>query len=190
MKHLKNVVLAATALAALFSAGSASATTLEIGGVTQSKAVSITVTLQSSTSTILRDTFGISLKTCTGMELNATTASPFTGTTVTAPINNWAFTCDRTFHVHKAGTLHIAHIKNTTNGTLTVSGSEFTTDSPFGTLSCRAGVGTHIGTLTGAASPLAHATIDLNAVTDCSGVSTRWTGTFIVTSPTGLGTAF
>jgi hypothetical protein len=86
--------------------------------------------------------------------------------------------------VHKSGSLSIKWISGT-NGTVTSSEAEFTTGSPFGTLNCKTGAGTHLGTLTGVAS--GHATVDINAALSCSGVSSKWEAEWVITTPTGLG---
>ena len=187
MKHLKMLGLAAVAAMALtaFTAGSASATTLEIGGVTQNTSVTIAASLKSGTSALLKDTFGFSINTCTSSTVTGATASPFSGATDTGPVTTLDFaSCTRELViVDKPGTLHIAFTKET-NGTLTSSGAEVTTPSPLGILNCKTGEGTHLGTLTGVAS--GHATLDINAVLLC-GISVRWEATYTVTNPTGLG---
>jgi hypothetical protein len=184
MKYLKHVMLVITALAALVGANSASATTLEVGGVTQNKSVGMVMTLRSGTSTILKDTSGFSANTCTTSELSGSTASPFSGATVTEAVSAWVFNnCSSPVTVHKNGTLHFAYTSGT-NGMVSSSGAEWTVDGPFGYLPCVTGNGTTLGALTG--SKEGHATMDWNAVINC-GISARWTATYTVTSPTGLG---
>jgi hypothetical protein len=191
MKHLKMIGLAAvaaTALSAFFGAGSASATTLEAGGFIQNQSVALTLTLKPQTSMITENTPGNILNTCTGSHIAASTVSPFTAATVTAPVSSLSATgCNNSTTVHKAGTLHIQHIVKTTNGTVSSSGLELTKFSQlFGTyLNCKTGAGTHLGTLTGVAS--GHATLHVNAWLDCGIIPARWTATYIATSPTGLG---
>jgi hypothetical protein len=189
MKRFKRTTLiaAAAAVAALCAAGTASATTIEVGGVTQNKAVSLQMTIKPGSSTIFRDTAGFSQNTCTTSVLAATTQSPYTGATATATVNTLTFSncANEPFVTHKPGTLHFAHIAGTTNATVTSSGAEWTISSPFGTLACITGAGTHLGTLTGSAA--GHAALTLNVVLSCSGVSSRLTGAYIVTSPTGFG---
>jgi hypothetical protein len=108
---------------------------------------------------------------------------------VTGAVNTLTFgTCTREpVTTHKGGTLHIKWIEGTTNGTVTSSGAEVTTGSPFGTLNCKTGEGTHLGTLKGVAKTTEHATMEINAVLSCSGISSKWEATYTVTSPTGLG---
>jgi hypothetical protein len=188
MKYLKMLGLAAVAAMALmaFTAGSASATTLEVGGTAQSTSVSLTATLKSGSSAILKDTFGFSSNTCTSSEVKGASASPFSNETVTGAVSTLSFSsCAREPVVtHNAGTLHVKWTSGT-DGTVTSSGAEVTTGSPFGTLNCKTGAGTHLGTLTGVAS--GNATMDINAALSCSGISSKWEATYVVTSPSGLG---
>jgi len=202
MKYLKMLGLAAVAAMALMAvtAGSASATTLEIGGVTQNASVTITASLKAGTSAILKDTAGISSNTCTASHVHGSTTSAdragvtvdnaYTGDSLTGPLTPGAgglsfsgcarepVTADAT------GELHITWTSGT-NGTVTSSGAEVTTGSPFGTLNCKTNAGTHLGTLTGVAA--GNATMDINAVLSCSGISSKWEATYSVTTPSGLG---
>ena len=187
MKYLKMLGLAAVAAMALtaFTAGSASATTLSVEGVAKNSSVSLVSTLKSGTSAVLKDTAGFSSNTCTGSEVKGSTASPYTGATVTGAVSTLSFSnCERTVTVHKGGTLHVAWTSGT-NGTVTSSGAEVTTGSPFGTLNCKTNEGTHLGTLTGVKT--GNATMDINAALSCSGISSKWEATYTVTSPAGLG---
>jgi len=188
MKHLKRVGSALTVAAALalFSAGSASATTLEVGGKAKTESVNLTATLKSGTSAITRDTSGLAANTCAASEVKGATSSPFTGTSVTGAVSTLTFSnCSREPVTKDAGgTLHFTWTSGT-NGTVVSSGAEWTIGSPFGTLNCKTGAGTHLGTLTGVAS--GHATIDINSFLSCSGIWLKWEGTYTVTSPTGLG---
>jgi hypothetical protein len=190
MKHMKKtaaVALSAAALSAALLAGSASATTLEVGGVAKNQSVTILASLKAGTSLILKDTFGISIKTCTTSSLHGATSSPFTGGQVTVPLSSLSVSnCDRTALTDDPGTLHIQWTSGT-NGTVTSSKLDITTNSPFGTLTCTTGAGTHLGSLTGVASSSAHATIDINASISCSGISSKWEATYTITTPTGLG---
>ena len=190
MKYLKMLGLAAVAAMALMAvvAGSASATTLELGGVTKSTSTTISASLKVGTSAVLKDTFGISSNTCTESSVSGTTSST-SGATVTGTLSALSFKkCEREpVNVLKAGTLHVAWISGTTNGTVSSSGAEVETPSPFGTLICSTGAGTHLGTITGVKLSSEHATMDINATLSCSGVSSKWVATYTVTSPTGLG---
>jgi hypothetical protein len=114
----------------------------------------------------------------------------YTGDSLTGPLTEGAnglkfSNCTREpVTVHKSGELHITWTSGT-NGTVTSSGAEVTTGSPFGTINCKTGEGTHLGTLTGVAA--GKATMDINAVLSCSGISSKWEATYTVTSPEGLG---
>jgi hypothetical protein len=188
MKQLKRIAaaaLAAAALTATLGAAGASATTLEVGGKTTNASVLIKMSLKAGFSTVFRDTFGVSQKTCVKSEIEVDTNSPFTGVTVTGAIDKLTFEeCDKPVTFHSKGTLHISHIPSTTNGTVTWSGAQYTTTSPFGYLNCVSGQGTHLGTLIGKAS--GHAELVINALFNC-GISKKWIATYTVTSPTGLG---
>ncbi|HVD40754.1 MAG TPA: hypothetical protein VNC16_07110 [Solirubrobacterales bacterium] len=197
MKSLKTLglaVLAATSIMA-FAASSASATTLEIKGVTQTGPVTITASLKSGNSTILKDTSGFSQNTCTSSDMHGITTI-FTGTAVTGPFTEHGgpnpsagFSlsgCTRTVTIHDPGTFEIVWISGTTNGTVYFENTQVTSGSPIGTLNCTTGATTHIGTLTGVSS--GHATLHINALINCGIIpSAKWEGTYTVTSPEGLG---
>jgi hypothetical protein len=187
MKYLKMLGLAAVAAMAMaaFTAGSASATTLEVGGKTTNASVLIKSSLKAGTSAVLRDTFGVSQNTCTVSEVEGDTNSPFTGATVTGAVDKLTFSsCDKPVTVHSRGTLHISHVAGTTNGTVTSSGAQVTATGPFGYLNCVTGAGTHLGTLTGKAAGSAE--LAINATLNC-GISAKWVATYVVNSPSGLG---
>ena len=179
-----------------FTAGSASATTLEVGGVTQNNSVFVTASLTPGTKLVIGRTDGSLANECEGSHLQGTTTSPFTvadPAEITASVESLAFTsCTRALAVHKPGVLHISHDPGTTNGTVASSGAEWTAGSPFGTLNCKTGAGADLGTLTGAttaSNPGKHATIDINAVINCGFLvpSAFYKGTYTLTSPTELG---
>lgn len=189
MKYLKILGLAAVAAMALtaFAAATASATTLEVAGVTQNKSVTLDASLASGTKAVLARTDGSLANECAASTVQGSTASPFTGATVTGPISSLSFTiCERAVTVHKAGTLHVAY-KSGTDGTVSSSGAEVTVGSPFGTLNCKTGEGVDIGTLTGKKE--GNAVMDISAVLNCGFLvpSATWKGTYTVTSPAGLG---
>ena len=183
MKHLQLVglaALAATALSGLMT-GSASATTLEVGGVVKNSSVFITATLK-------RSTGGLFANTCLTSHFAATTTSPFTGTKVTAPISSLSFTncTEEPVVVEKLGALYIERIANTTNGTAFLEETIVKEPSPFGSITCNFGSGTDIGVLTGVNAN--HAILDVNAVVNCGIIpSAIWEATYVITSPTGLG---
>jgi hypothetical protein len=192
MEYPKMLGLAAISAMALIavSAGTASATTLEVDGVTRNSRVDISASLKANTSAAMTSTSGGTLfKTCTASTLAGHTTGPYTGTTVTGPLTTVIFAgCTSNTTPHQFGLFHTEHIKGTTNGTVRLSGAEWTTYSTiFGTyLNCKTGEGTHLGILTGAAAGK-HAELHVNAVLNCGFTSKRWVGTYTVTSPTGLG---
>ncbi|HEX6204349.1 MAG TPA: hypothetical protein VFZ29_00890 [Solirubrobacterales bacterium] len=191
MKYLKMLGIAAVAAMSFmaFAASSASATTLEVGGVTQNGAVTITGSLDESV--ILARTDGSFANTCTKSHFHGTTTK-FTKP-VTGPLSSLTFEgCERPVTVHKPGALEVVHIAGTTNGTVFSESAEVTSGSPFGTLNCKTGETTHIGTLTAATTatnPTVHATVDVNAVLNCGFLvpSATWKGSYWITSPTELG---
>jgi hypothetical protein len=185
MKYVKLLGLAAlSAMALMAFASTASATTLEVGGSAKNESVSIKSNIATGTSALLEDTSAISQNTCTTSNVEGSSSSPFTATKVTGAVSSLTFSnCDRTVTVHAAGKLYVEWTSGT-NGKVGSEEAEVTSGSPFGTLTCVTGTGTHIGTLTGVAS--GNATMHINAVLDC-GISARWTGTYTVTSPSGLG---
>ena len=189
MKYLKTIGLAAVAAMALmaFTVGAASATTLEVNGVTQNGPVTITGKLATSTVATLKTTSGSSENKCKGSHVSGTTSS-YTGTSMTGSLEKAAGgsltfeECENSVVVHKGGTLHITHIAGTTNGTVTSSGAEVTSWSPvFETyLNCKTGTGVHLGTLTGGV-------LSINAVLNCGFFvpSAQWIGQYTVTTAKG-----
>jgi hypothetical protein len=193
MKHLKMISLAALAamvLTAFVGAGSASATTLEVKGVTQNQSVTIEMSLPAGTSMLWQTTSGGGEVTCARSTMAGKTTGPYTGATVTAPLTSLTFSnCTHSVTVHKPGTLHISHIAGTTNGTVTISGTEVTVyHTPIGAyVNFKTGTGTHIGTISGTAC--CHGSLPVNAVMNGGFFlpSAKWVGGYTVTSPTGLG---
>jgi hypothetical protein len=188
MKYLKMLGLAAVAAMAFtaFAASSASATTLEVNGATQAGSVTLTASLD--TSITLSRTDGSFANTCTESHMHGETeVGKTTGTTVTGPITSLTFTkCEFPVTVHKPGKLEVKHITGTTNGTVYSEEAEVTTGSAFGTLNCKTGETTDIGTLTGVAS--GNATMHINAVLNCGFLvpSASWRGSYWITTP-GIG---
>jgi hypothetical protein len=183
-------LIAAAALSLMAFAGTASATTLEKGGVTQSGSVAIEATLKSGTSALLSDTSGFFGNTCTNSTVAGST-SVKTGTAVEGPIStlSWgsiATPCkEGNPTVDTKGGLAVKRIGTTTNGTVESWLTEVTVPSAFGLLTCTTSIfGTDLGTLTGVAS--GNATMDVNAVLAC-GIDMKWTATYTVTGPVGLG---
>jgi hypothetical protein len=195
MKYLKMLGLAAVAAMALMAfigAGTASATTLDKEGVVQNKSVSIIATLEAGSSATLVDEGGSTTDTCHTSEVQGATEPPYTAASVGGAISHLTFgECSHTTKVLKNGKLSVSWIKGTNNGTVTSSEAEVTVVSTVFGISaiCKTGAGTDIGTITGAATSTSHAKMDITAknVLDCGILGkSSWTGTYIVTSPTGL----
>jgi hypothetical protein len=171
MKYLKMLGLAAVAAMALMAfAASASATTLEVNGVTQNKSVSLESTLKAGTSAILKDEFGTTTDTCTVSTVSGSTTKfdPPSG-----PVSALTFSsCTHTTTVIAKGNLSVAWTSGT-NGTVSSNGAEVTVQSTFFGASavCKTG----------------DATVDINAKINCGilGAST-WTGTYTVTKVNGV----
>jgi hypothetical protein len=194
MKHLKSIALAAMAtmaLIALAAAPSASATTLEVGGVTQNRAVTIHATIGAGNTTQLSEPFRIAINRCSVSTIHAETERTFT-TAGTAAIGGAirTLTFERCTQdpvvVHRAGSLSVQWIRGTTNGTVFSTGTEVTWPlGMLGTVTCLTN-NTDIGTLTGVRS--GQATLDINGNLPCTRIGTGvWTGTYTVTTPEGSG---
>ncbi|HEX6206369.1 MAG TPA: hypothetical protein VFZ29_11250 [Solirubrobacterales bacterium] len=190
MKYLKMLGLAAVAAMSFmaFAANTASATTLEVGGVTTNFPIRLTLSAEQTLTWARTD--GTFLNTCTQSHFRVETLS--TTNPVTGPIDTpLTFEkCTRPVTVIDQGSLELVHIGGTTDGTVFSEETELTTGSPFGTLTCKTGETTHIGTLTGVdGSPATHATIDISAVLNCGFLvpSATWKGAYLITSPHGLG---
>jgi hypothetical protein len=178
-------VVPVAALALMAFASSASATTLSVGGVTKTGAITIEASLKSGTSTLLTDTSGFFANTCTTSTASGSDSIRTTGAEVEGPIAtiSWgtaATPCTKgNPTVHTKGTLSAERIGTTTNGTVKSKGAHVTIPSALGLLSCTtAASGEDIGTLTGVSA--GNAVMDINAVLGC-GITTKWTGTYILT---------
>jgi hypothetical protein len=191
MKTTKISAALATAIIALgmFGAESASATFLEIKGMTREGETSVTATLEGST--LLTSTAGAFQNKCSGSHLAAT----ITGFAISAfgPVSSFTFSSctHEKVVVDKAGSLSLQYIGTSTNGTVRSTGANLTVPVPNGfggttTVTCTTSE-TDIGTLTGVASGKAR--LDVNAVLSCGGIlpTAKWNGTYTVTSPEGLG---
>lgn len=188
LKRIAAIALAATAFAMIAGAGSASATTIEVEGITQNKSSNVEFRVALGTKAVLARTDGSFANECSISRMRGNTQSPYTGTTVTAWVGIMYFeTCVRPVIVHIAGTLHVEHIAGTTDGTVSSSGAEITVGSPFGTLNCQTGSGVDIGRLTGTSSGWAK--MDVNAVLNCGFLvpSATWKGTYEETWANGTG---
>jgi hypothetical protein len=169
-------------LTALAVAANASATTLEVGGVTKSGPVTSEAV---SSAVVFMDTFGLSANKCES-KMEGTT-SVFSGAAVSGAMPTVTFKpCEREQAVvHTNGSLSVERIGTTTNGTVRWIGGLWPIPSPFGTLTCKtaASPGTDIGTLTGVSS--GNATIHLFAVLTF-GISVKWEGTYTTTTAIGV----
>lgn len=170
-------------------ASSASATTIEVGGVTQNKAVAIEASATAGTSFAKTD--GAEAATCSVSSLKGTT-SVFSGSKVTGSLSELSFkTCTREpVVVDAVGGIYFEHEAGTTSGSVFLEGTEWTVPTNFGfSVTCSTGNGTKLGTLDGAASISAHATLTVNALINCGFLlpSAILKGTYGFSSPTGLG---
>ena len=184
MKFLKTIglaVAAATAFAA-FAASSATATTLESGGVTVNEPVTISASLQANSVTVTNTSEGF-YNTCSTSTMAGTT-SVFTGARVTGALSTLTFE-NCVFGkvvVHQKGQIYIEHEAGTTAGNVFSENAELTVSSPVGTLTCKTGTGTKIGTLIGT-------TLEIkNAVINCGFFlpSSLWRGTYTLTEGLGV----
>lgn len=188
MKILKRIALGAASVMALMGIGAsvASATTLEVGGVSKSEAVSITLTLAPGSTMVLGSTAGTLQNTCTSSHMQGASVSPFSGTTVSVPLTTLTTGgCNFPVTADNPGKLEIEWTSGT-NGTVYSSESQVTVGTAFGTLNCKVAKAL-MGTLTGVAS--GHATLDVKSVGNCGFLlpSILWEAQYVVTSPTGLG---
>jgi hypothetical protein len=186
-------VAAVAALALMAFASTVSATTLEVGGVTKNEPVFITASLEPETTADLTDTSGFFANRCSISHVEGTTTTPFSATRIGGPIKVLTFeSCTEDakekVKVDLPGYLTVEAIAGTTNGTVFSDSAEVTSPSPFGKLNCKtAATGTHIGKLTGKKSTAEHATMDIEAVLNCGAITAKWKGSYIITTPTGLG---
>jgi len=181
-------VVAAMALMAI-GAGSASATTLEIGGVTQNKSIAG----QASTTggVVLAKTDGTEANTCSESSASGST-SVFSGTKVTGSLSELSFKkCVReSIVVDAKGGLYVEWESGTTSGNVFSENAEITVPTGFGfSVTCKTGEGTKIGTVDGVGSLSAHATMTVNAVLSCGFLlpSATLKATYKDSAPTGLG---
>jgi hypothetical protein len=190
MKCLRRLAPAwgAALIAMACVAGSASATTIELGGVAQNKSVPATGSLKAGTSLTLKDEFGTSTDTCTSSELKGATEGVFTGSSVGGKVSTMTFkNCSHTTTVIKPGRLSVVWTSGT-NGAASSSEAEVTVVSTFfgSSAICKTGAGTMIGTVTGVKE--GHATMDVNATVNCGILGNgSLTATYVGTGSGGLG---
>ena len=148
--------------------------------------------LESGTSLLWKDTLGGANDTCTGSEFKGKLErDTSTSGDAAGKLSTLTFTgCSHTTTVLAPGEWEIKAIAGTTNGTLISRGMRVTTKTTIFGISCVAatGAGTTIGTVTGAKSSTAKATVDINGViTKENGCGdSTWTGSYLITSPVGL----
>jgi hypothetical protein len=199
MKNLRKfglAVLAALAIAASLGEPTASGTELYRPTpplATLPAGSEIAATLKPATSTVLKDEAGTTTDTCTGSEAKGKIeAAGGEASHPSGKLSTLAFSgCTHTTKVIALGELEVKSIAGTTNGTVYSKGAEVTVVSTaFGISAiCKTGTGTPIGTLTGAKSESEQATLDVNVINSLNcGIlgNSTWTGTYLVTSPTGL----
>lgn len=201
MRHLKKAALSTILVLAamtMFGAGSASATelykyTTPSANDTLGIGTNLQMTLQAGSSLLLWDTFSMPyiVGTCTSSELQGKTGSA--GGESSHPegtLSTVSFTgCleDPIFTI-ATGTFRIQHIAGTTDATLIVNGMKFKYKNTFLGFECTVVMNGSFGTLTGATSSTGHVKLDVFANlegTNC-GTPARLTGSYTVTSPTGL----
>lgn len=188
MKHMYAVLAAVLSAVALMGLGanSASATTLEVGGVPKNEPVATTFSLAPGTELVMKVTAGWLQNKCTTSHMQGTSTSPFSGPTLSVPLTTFTVAgCTYATTIDKAGMLEVEWISGT-NGAVYSSETQVTFGTPIGTVNCKFSK-TRIGTLTGAAS--GHAVLDVLAVASCGFAfpSLVLEGKYVVTSPTGLG---
>jgi len=189
MKHLRPLSLLAmtgAALLALFAATTASATTLQSGGKNLPSGTEVITTLKAGTSSVFKDTSGITVETCTQSENRLKTTNE-SGTAVNATsLSQTTGGCSHTADVIKLGEMKIEWTSGN-NGQLFGIKNEYTYKSTVFGISCTVATstGTSAGTLTGTTS--GNATMDINGVFS-AGVcgDAVWTATYTVTSPSPL----
>ena len=185
----KKLFLAAVGAMSLmaFTSSSASATTLELNGVTQNQPVLIEATITSGNSAVLSKTSGDLGNFCTSSTIAGST-SVYTGTKVTGALGTMGLLgCLYSITVHKKGQLYIEHEAGSTGGVVYSENAEVTSGTAFGfTVNCKTESGTKVGTLNGVAA--GRQTFVLNAVLNCGFLlpSATYKGTYTVTTE-GLG---
>lgn len=203
MKYLKMLSLALTASVCLMALGVGAASATELYKFTTPSAndtlgigTEIQMSLKSGTSVNWKHTYEKepigNLETCTSgtTQFKLEKAGGGEGAHPSGKITSLSFfPCSDTMLVLKPGELEIQHIPGTTNGTVISKEAETTIYSTVFGISfiIKTGAGTKTGTLTGATSSTGQATFDAEAELPIGIFGTvDLTGTFVVTSPTGL----
>jgi hypothetical protein len=172
LKMLGLAAVAAAALAAFVGAGTASATVLCHTTTTpcsQKWAVGTAVQfdLQTGTSAVWQTTGGVTLNTCTGGTLKGTISNAGSATEtvkIAVPASGFSWSsCTTGQQTLEGGEIEIHAISGTDDGTLTMKGFAFTTNTvQYGVCTYTAGTGTHLGKIT--ASKTGEAVIDFEVV--------------------------
>jgi len=193
MKYVKMLTLAVTAAAllALIGAATASATTLCKNNTSTAKCTAtygpntiIEGSLKSA-NTLLEDTFGTSLGSCTTSTVKLEVMKAGSSTeTVSGPITGLTFGgmgCNIT--KVEAKTFEIHQIANTDNGTLTAG--NFQLSIPVGTETCiYGGTTVDLGTLEGGTPAKIKLNGVLSLVNKCAGpADVVWTGEYALSAP-------
>lgn len=196
MKHLKMLSLAAVAalgLMAIVGAGGASAAVLcktNTNPCTSkwSNGTELDFSLASGTSASWKATGGTVLKTCTtGRVRGKITSEGSESEAVRIELSEFSWSsCTVPTVTKNLGELEINSIAESTNGTVTLKNSEFTTeDVIFGDCSYGTGAGVHLGALT--SSSTGDAVMHVNAVLGPIGgpccPDVVWVEQFTLTSP-------
>jgi hypothetical protein len=190
MNHFKklSILLAASAMCAFAGSGTASATTLEVGGVAKNSSVTFEISLEAGTSLTYRFTDSNLLTTCTVSSIKGKTEGSFSGSSVGGNISSLTYgSCTHTTKVVKNGSLTIESVGGT-SGTVRSTGMEIQIQSTtFGlTINCSTN-NTHFGTVSGRAS--GSATWKQTSVLACTPLSpsVHAESFYGFTSPLGFG---
>jgi hypothetical protein len=174
-----------TGLALMSFASSASATTVEVGGVKQTGVVSLEWSIE--TVAVWEDTPRYFANSCTASTVAVSDSTRQTGTAVEGPLStlSWGTTATPCTEgnptVDAKGSLSFEWISGTTNGTVKSKNAKVTVPSALGSLTCTTPAeGTDLGTVTGVAS--GQAKVDVSAAFAC-GITLRLTARYVITSP-------
>jgi hypothetical protein len=188
MKYLRLAGLATSIAMALLAigAGSAAATTIEVGGATKNG--NVTIEAEVTAGVTLAKTDGSEANTCSRSSIQGVT-TVFSGSKVTAVLQALSFrTCKvEVVTVDDAGELYIEYEGSGTSGSVFSENAEVTVPTTFGfSVTCSTGAGTKLGTLDGVAAGTA--TLTVNAVLNCGFLlpSATFKGTYKVSSALGV----
>ena len=187
MKYLKMLGLAAVAAMALmaFGAGSASATKLCTVATEPCPNADVTsIHAELVGEAVLETKEGTVLNKCKKSTISGDVTNGATGSPASGPVTVLTFgECERTVDVIKLGSMDVNNISGTFNGTVTVTGTEVTSQTPFGTCVFTA---TNLGTLLGGAPAKMSINALVNRTSGLCPAEVRWTAEYKVTSPSAL----